>query len=179
MSFLLVLVAVLLSSAGVVLLRKSLRKSWYWRVSVVVTAMAMFLASAGLLLGFLVLHLGCGEYVFPYQPSPDQQRLARVTEFDCGATTPFTSYVGLRVGGFAGVLPLPRWERTVVIVEQDPRLVQLIWKGNRNLTVRYPPPVGDNPHVCNTTWRDVHITCETYEPDNAPLPQMSPNRWLW
>jgi len=184
MSSLLLLIAVLLTAAGVFLLRRFLRKRWYWSVSAGVLAVAMFLASAALLLSFLFLHMMCGEYVFPYRPSPDQRRLARVTEFDCGATTPFTSYVELRAAGFPTSLSLlgarARWRRTVFIIEHDPRLIQLIWTGNRELTIRYPKPDRTDSYKCDSTWQDVRIKCEVYTPDeHAPLPQMFPNRWLW
>jgi len=184
MSFLLLLIAVLLTAAGVFLLRRFLGKRWYWSVSVGVIAVGMFLASAALLLSFLFLHMMCGEYVYPYRPSPDQQRLARVTEYDCGAVSPFNSSVELRAVGFPTSLSLlrarARWRRPVFIIEHDPSLIQLIWTGNRELTIRHPKPDRTDSYKCDSTWQDVRIKCEVYTPDeHATLPQISPDRWLW
>ena len=184
MSFLLLLITVLLITTAVFLFRRFLSRRWYWSIPVGLIGFALFVASLGLLLSFLGMHMMCGEYVYPYQLSPDQQRRARVTEFDCGATTGFTSDVELHAVGFPTSVPSLKakldWRNVVFTSEQNPRLIQLIWTGNRELTIKHPQPRQGDSYECDSTWHDVHIKCETYAPgEHALQPQVSPSRWLW
>ena len=55
-------------------------------------------------------------------------------------------------------------------MEHDPRLIQLEWTGDRELTIRHPEAGNDTPVFrCDSPWQDVRIRCETYTPDENQL----------
>jgi len=157
------------------------RKRWV-RIAGVFCLLALGIVSAGLTSSFLFAHLLCGEYLLSPVASPDQTAVAQVTEFDCGATTPFTSYVRVRsTRTIAGRLGLSRWS-TVFMIEHDPRLISVTWTGPHELTISHPIPYRHAENLkCDSAWRGVTINCQPYVPrEAAPLPRLpEPNRWSW
>jgi hypothetical protein len=137
----------------------------------------LWVASAGLGLTFLFFHAMCGEYTFPPVVSPDHATVAQVTEFDCGATTPFTSHVRVRsTASLLGRFGLSRWS-TVFVIVHDPRLIQITWANPNELVIRHPAPYRDPDELkCDPTWKVIRIDCETYAPDEGaqPLPCLNP-----
>ncbi len=182
MSYLQPLGALLLVAVAVFMWNVVRNRGKWARAAAVVCMAVLGIGAAGLSLTFLFGHLMCGEYLLSPVVSPDKGVFAQVTEFDCGATTPFTSYVRVRsTESIAGRLGLSRWSK-VFTIEHDPRLISVTWTGPRELTIRHPTP-GRHPEYlkCDSAWRDVTIKCESYEPDESvPLPSLpEPNRWFW
>lgn len=180
MSYLVLLLAVGLVAGVLLLLKWGCRCSWAWKAPIGIAAAGMCLAVAGAVIFFLFMHVMCGQYVFPPVVSPDGKRTARVTEFDCGAVSSFLSSVDIRSTEARFSLSRLR-NRQVFTSEQDPRLVQIEWTGERQLTIRHPQ-VDRNPaaYRCDTVWQDVQIKCETYVPDVQNLARPpEPSRWKW
>jgi hypothetical protein len=178
MSYILVLAAASLAAISLLGWRTIRGRGRWFKFAGVVGIVACVLMSAGLSLSFLFAHFMCGKYVMSREISPDDAVSARVTEFDCGATTSFTSYVELRsTRSIIGHLGMG-WS-TVFTIEDDPRLVSIRWTGQRELTIRHPQ--NSELFQCDSTWNDVHIKCDAYTPDLreplTPLPE--PARWCW
>jgi len=87
-SYLVLVVVAVLILGAIVLGKVMSRHSWWWKLPVRIVTVAMCLAAAVAGMGFLSLHFMRAEYVLPARPSPDGRRIARVTEFDCGAVSP-------------------------------------------------------------------------------------------
>jgi hypothetical protein len=72
---------------------------------------------------------------------------------------------------------------TVFTIGDDPRLIQLEWKGNDKLVIRYPKDSGYPPEFrCQSNWNEVQVECIAYAPDyNKPLAKMPPVKksWFW
>src|SRR5215472_1762223 len=146
------------------------RNRWV-RAAAVIALVGAGIISAGLTISFLSAHLLCGEYVLPAVEAPDHSTIAQVTEFDCGATTPFNSDVRVRsTQSIIGRLGWNRWH-TVFTIEHDPRLISLKWTGPHELTIRHPIAYRHPEHLkCDSTWGDIKITCESYKSnETAPL----------
>jgi hypothetical protein len=182
MSYLQVLGALLLIAAAAFVWRFVRKRSRWARAAGILSMIGFGIASAGLTLSFLFSHLMCGEYLLPPVVSIDKGAVAQVTEFDCGAATPFTSTVRVRSGRFVTAhWGLNRWY-TVFTAEVDPRVVTVKWTGPQELTIRYPVPYRHPEYLkCDSAWRDITIRCQSYNPDErTPLPQLpEPNRWAW
>ena len=93
MSYLQVLGALSLIVAAVFVWRFVRKRGRWARVAGVFSVIGLGIVSAGLTLGFLFSHLMCGEYLLSTVVSIDKSIVAQVTEFDCGAVSPFTSTV--------------------------------------------------------------------------------------
>lgn len=180
MSYLLLLGAFLLIAFCVFLWKRVRNRSRMAQAGAAIGLLALIVVAVGMALAFLFTHAMCGEYVFPAVEASDHSAIAQVTEFDCGATSPFTSIVRLRsTKSLAARLKWNRWH-TVFAIEHDPRLISLKWTGPQELTIRHPIPYRGSVK-CDSTWGDVKITCEPYKPDEKlRLPQLpEPNQWLW
>jgi hypothetical protein len=182
MSYLQPLGALLLIAVSVFVWKVVRNRGVWARVGAVVCIVVLGIVSAGLTLTFLFAHLMCGEYLLSPVASSDYGAVAQVTEFDCGATSPFTSYVRVRsTKSITGRFGLSRWS-TVFTIEHDPRLISATWTGCHELTIRHPIPDRHPEYLkCDSVWRDVTIKCQSYVPDQAaPLPGLpEPNRWCW
>ncbi len=181
---------VLIAAVGAALLAWRLRRVMRgrrraWKFLIATLIVVLSVSSACLLFVFLLGHIFCARYELQSADSPDGRIVARVTEFDCGATTPFYSSVEIHQTHFA--LPhsavWSHWTGTSVFwLEADPRFIEITWTGNRELTIRYPEP-DHSPsfYQCNSSWHETQIRCEMYKPDErktlSPLPR--PNRWFW
>jgi hypothetical protein len=71
---------------------------------------------------------------------------------------------------------------TVFTVGHDPRLIELSWKNDRKLLIRYPSD-SRNPaeFQCQPQWEDIQVECAGYAPDySKPAGKMpSVHRGLW
>jgi hypothetical protein len=182
MSYLLLLGALVLLAASLKLWMVARGKNVWVRVGAAACVVSLSIVSIGLFMTFLFPHVMCGEYVFPPITAPGNAAIAQITEFDCGATSAFSTFVRVRSANtLFGHLGLTRWS-TIFWVEHDPRLVSVTWTGPSELKIRYPVPFEDPKHwKCDSAWEDVKIKCESYAADqSALLPQLpEPNRWLW
>src|SRR5450759_912472 len=140
MSWLQPLGALLLIAVSVFLWNVVRNRNRWAKRAVAFCVVVLAIVSAGLTRTFLFTHLMCGEYLLLPVASPDQRAIAQVTEFDCGATTPFTSYVRVRsTKSITERFGLSRWS-TVFRIEHDPRLIFVTWTGPHELTIRHPTP---------------------------------------
>ncbi len=182
MSYLPPLFALVVLAATLKLWTVAREKSTWVRLASIVCLLSACIGCVVVFVPFLSSHLMCGEYVFPAVAAPDHSAVAQVTEFDCGAATPFRSYVRVRsTRTLVGRLGLTRWS-TVFWVENDPRLVSMSWNGPNHLTIHYPVPYDDPKRwKCDSGWKGVKIECESYAPNySAPIPRLpAPNRWVW
>ena len=67
-------------------------------------------------------------------------------------------------------------------VGHDPRLVDLSWKDDLTLLIRYPNDSRDPTEFrCQPQWEAIHIECVGYSPDyKKPVAKMPPvQRWVW
>jgi hypothetical protein len=142
-------------------------------------------AAALVLLGFLLGGAMCGCYDFPPVSTRDGQLAARLSEVDCGAVDSFHSSVQLqwnRRGLISRLFGKHGNSTTVFTIGHDPRLIDLRWKDDRTLLIRYP---NDSRYFqefrCQSEWEGVHIVCVGYLPDyRKPVGAMpSVRRWLW
>lgn len=181
----LLLVAGLLAATAAVLWYLPRKRRTFWKLTGRIAAGVLICASALALLGFLFRGAMCGQYKFPPVSSGDGKRLAQVSEEDCGAVGHFHSSVQLwlsRQGFFAHILGRRGRSTTVFTVGHDPRLIDLAWKDNRTLVIRFP---NDSRYIeeyrCETGWDGVRIECIGYVPDyGKPVAKMLPvQRWLW
>lgn len=185
MSYLVLLIVIASAALTLLVFRVVQRRSWIWKVPAFVIATLLGLFSVAVVAFFLLGHLMCGEYVFPSIYSPDGQFVARVSEFDCGAVSPFDSEVDvLPSRNFLSLMHASTyWRSHAVFVDQDdPRLIQVAWTGNDELTIHFPKSTSyTGPHQCSPTWHEVRIRCQEYSPDrDAKLPELpSVSRWLW
>jgi hypothetical protein len=134
---------------------------------------------------FLFGSVMCGKYEFPPIPSKDGKLTAQLSEEDCGATDSFHSSLELwqnRRGFLSHVFGKKRHLTTVFTIGHDPRLIELSWKDNRTLVIRYP---SDSPKPdefrCQSQWERIQIECVGYDPDyRKPVGEMPPvKRGLW
>ena len=111
--------------------------------------------------------------------------VAEVSEEDCGARDSFHSSVHLwqRRNGFFVHLFGKRAHSTIVFtVGEDPRLIDLRWKDDRTLLIRYP---SDSQYPgefrCQSQWEGIQVECMGFAPDyNKPVGKMPPvQRLLW
>jgi len=64
----------------------------------------------------------------------------------------------------------------------DPRLVQVEWKGTNLLVIRYPNDSNRLDELrCRSQWGDVQIQCISYTPDyTKPVAKMPPlKKWFY
>jgi len=179
----LLLVAGLLAATAVVLWylpRNSRRLS---KITARIAASILICASALPLLVFLFASAMCGRYEFPPISSRDGKLAAEVSEEDCGAVDSFHSSVNLRrhrEGFFAHLLG--KRAHSVFKVGHDPRLIDLSWKDDRTLLIRYPSDSRSPAEFwCQSQWQGVRIECVGYAPDySKPVGTMPPvQRGLW
>jgi hypothetical protein len=142
-------------------------------------------ASALTLLVFLFSGAMCGRYEFPAISSRDGKLAAEVSEEDCGAVDSFHSSVHLwqdQKGLSAWLFGKRGHSTTVFAVGHDPRLIDLSWKDDRTLLIRYPSD-SRNPAEfrCQLEWKGIQIECVGYTPDySKPVGKMPRvQRWLW
>lgn len=181
----LLLAAGLLAATAVALWYLSRNSRKLLKLTARIAASALVCASALSLLGFLFRGAMCGQYEFPPISSGDGKRLAQVSEVDCGAVDHFHSSVQLwqqREGFFAHLFGKRANATTVFTVGDDPRLIDLSWKDNRTVLIRYP--IGSRyveEYHCESGWDGVRIECIGYAPDHGkPVAKMpSVRRWLW
>ena len=156
-----------------------------WKLTARIAAGVLMCASALPLLGFLFSSAMCGRYEFPPISSGDGKLAADVSEADCGAVDSFHSSVNLwqhREGFFAHLFGKRGHSTTVFTVGHDPRLIDLSWKNDRTLLIRYP---SDSPNPaefwCQSQWEGIRIECVGYAPDySRPVGKMPPvQRGLW
>jgi hypothetical protein len=179
----LLLVAGLLAATAVVLWYLPRNKRRLWKITARIAAGIIICASALPLLVFLFTSAMCGRYEFPPISSRDGKLVAEVSEEDCGAVDSFHSSVNLRQyreGFFAHLFG--KRAHSVFTVGHDPRLIDLSWKDDRTLLIRYPSD-SRNPAEfwCQSQWQGVRIECVGYAPDySMPVGKMPPvQRGLW
>lgn len=139
-------------------------------------------------LTFLLFLFGvgmCGRYEFPPVPSRDGQFVARVSEEDCGAVDSFHRSVELwrkRQGLSARIFGKRGHSSTVFTLGNDPRLIDLSWKDDRTLLIRYPNDSRDPAEFrCQSRLGAIHIECVGHTPDySKAVGEMPPvQRGLW
>lgn len=181
----LLIIAVLLIGGAIGLWLLPRKSRWYWKVLGRVAAGFLVCASA---LTFLLYLFGvgmCGRYEFSQVVSRDGIFVARVSEEDCGAVDSFHSSVELwrkRQGLSARIFGKRGHSHTVFTVGNDPRLIELSWKDDRTLLIRYPNNSRDPAEFrCQSQFGDIHIECVGYTADySKPVGQMPPvQRGLW
>jgi hypothetical protein len=156
-----------------------------WKVTARIAAGILLCASALPLLNFLFLRSMCGRYEFPAVASRDGKLVAEVNEADCGAIDSDHSSVYLwqrREGFFAHVFGERAHLSTVFTIEDDPRFIDLAWKDERTLLIRYPSGPGKlEGFQCQSQWRGIHVECVGYTPDyDKPPGKMPPvKRGFW
>jgi len=117
--------------------------------------------------------------------SEDGKYVAQVSEEDCGALDSFHSSVQLwqdRQGLSARIFGKQRNATTVFTIGNDPRLIDLSWKDDRTLLIRYPGASRDPAGFrCQAQWGTIHIECTGYTPDpSKPIGVMPPVQgWVW
>jgi hypothetical protein len=128
----------------------------------------------------------CNWYEFPPISSSDGKQFAQVNEVDCGAPDDDHSFVQLwreRQGFFAHIFGKHGYPTTVMTVGHDPRLIDVAWRDNRTLIIRYPNDYSGygEEYRCQTKSGDIRIECIGYLPDySKPLAKMPPvRRWPW
>jgi hypothetical protein len=180
----LLLVAGLLATTAAVLWYLPRNSPRLWKITARIAAGILICISAPPLLVFLFTTAMCGRYEFPPVPSTDGKLAAEVSEEDCGAVDSFHSSVHLwqrREGFFAHLLGKRAPAATVFTVGHDPRLIDLSWKDDRTLLIRYPSD-SRNPAEfrCQSQWVGVRIECAGYTPDySKPVGKMPPVQRLW
>ena len=181
----LLITAVLFIGAAIVLWFLPRNSRWYWKLLGRGAAGLLFCASTLTFLIFLFGVTACGRYEFPPVPSKDGRLIAQVSEEDCGAVDSFHSSVKLwerRQRPSAWLLGKQGNSVTVFTVGHDPRLIDLSWKDNRRLLIRYPNDSHDPTEFsCQPQWGTIQIDCVGYSPDyNKPVAGMPPvHSWAW
>jgi hypothetical protein len=156
-----------------------------WKFTARFAAIVLVAASVLPLLAFLFSSAMCGRYEFPPISSRDGTLAAEVSEEDCGAVDSFHSSVNLwqrREGFFAHVFGKRAHSTTVFTVGHDPRLIDISWKDNRTLRIRYPSDFRNPSELsCQSEWEGIQIECVVYAPDySKPVGKMPPvQRGLW
>lgn len=147
-------------------------------------AVVLMCASGLTVLMFFFGSVMCGRYEFPPISSGDGKLTAQLNEEDCGATDSFHSSLELwqnRAGLLSHVFGKRQHLKTVFTVEHDPRLIELSWKDDRTLVIRYPSD-SRNPDEfrCQSQWEGIQIECVGYVPDySKPVGEMPPGHSLW
>lgn len=181
----LLLIACVLAAAAGLLWYLPRNKRLLWKLTARILCGVLMCASALVLLGFLFRGAMCGRYELRPVSTRDGQLAAQLSEVDCGAVDSFHSSVQLRWNrrGLITCLFGKRGNSTTVFtVGHDPRLIDLAWKDDRTLVIRYP---NDSRYVeefrCQSEWEGVHIECVGYVPDySKPVGAMPPvRRWFW
>jgi hypothetical protein len=184
-SMVLLLVAGVLAAAASSLWYLPRNKRLLLKLTARIPAGVLMCASLLTLLGFLFSEAMCGQYEFPLISSTDGKLFAQVNEVDCGAVDHFHSSVQLwrdRQDFFAHILGKRGHSMTVMTVSHDPRLINLLWKDDRTLLIRYP---SDSHYPaefrCLSQWESIQIECVGYAPDySRPVGEMLPvHRGLW
>lgn len=178
-------ICVLLIAAAAALWFLPRDSRWHWKLVSRTTAGILACGSAFTLLLFLFGRVACGRYDFPPVSTRDGKLVAEVTEEDCGAVDSFHSSVDLwynRQGFFAHLLGKRGHKTTVFTVGNDPRRINISWKDERTLLIRYP---SDSPEPgefsCQSRWDGIQIECVGYLPDyNEAVGNMPPaQRGFW
>jgi hypothetical protein len=180
----LLIVGALLIAAAIALWLLPRKSRWHWKLPMRIGAAVLMCASGLTVLLFLFGSL-CGRYEFPPISSRDGKLTAQLSEEDCGATDSFHSSLELwqtRGGLLRRVFGGRRHLTTVFTVGHDPRLIELSWKDDRTLVIRYPSD-SRNPDEfrCQSQWEGIQIECVGYAPDySKPVGKMPPvQRGLW
>ena len=143
-------------------------------------------SSVGLVLSFSFVHFMCGQYVSPEVLSPAGGAVARITEFDCGATDGFHSSVELRSNQLkltASGLRKRLLFSEAFAADQSPTLIGVTWTGERELLIQYSRL--DPRHLasfhCEPSWQEIRINCQAVDtpPTTRALSLSGPYRWLW
>jgi hypothetical protein len=181
----LLLIAGVLVAASILLWYLPRNKRLLLKLTARIPAGVLMCASLLTLLGFLFRGAMCGQYEFPPISSNDGKLFAQVNEVDCGAADNFHSSVQLwrdRQGFFAHILGKQGHSMTVMTVGHDPRLIDIAWKDDRTLIIRYP---NDSRYAeeyrCQSESEGIRIECIGYMPDySKTVAEMPPvRRWLW
>jgi len=181
----LLIVGALLIAAAIALWLLPRNSRWHWKLLGRLVAGILMCASALTVLLFFIGSAMCGRYEFPPILSSDRKLAAEVSDEDCGATDSFHSSVNLwrdRQGFFAHLFGRRGQSTTVFTVGHDPRLIDLSWRNDHTLLIRYPSDSRDPAEFrCQAKWEGVQIECVGYTPDyNKPVGKMPPvQRRLW
>lgn len=175
----LLIIAPLLVAAAVALWLFPRKRRWHWKLLGRTASGILVCGSALIWLLFLAGNLMCGRYEFSPVSSTDGKSVAEVREQDCGAVDSFHSSVDLwqyREGLFAHLLGKRGHSTTVFTVGNDPRRIELSWKDNQTLLIRYPSDSRDPTEFsCRSQWKNIQIECLVYTPDyNSPVGSMPP-----
>jgi hypothetical protein len=178
------LIAAILAAVAILLWYLPRNKNLPLRLTARIPAGFLMCASLLALLAFLFRGAMCGQYEFPPTSSRDGKLFAQVSEVDCGAADHFHSSVQLwrdRQGYLAYIFGKRGRSTTVMTVAHDPRLLEVAWRDNRTLIVRYP---NDSRYAeeyrCQPQFGDIRIECIGYMPDyTKAVGRMPPaRRWL-
>jgi|SRR5271168_2994164 len=146
-----------------------------------ISAGMLICGSALTVLAFLLLDSMCGRYEFPPVSSNDGKRFAQVSEADCGTLDDFHSSVQLwlnREGFFAHFFGKRMRTKTVFTIGDDPRLIDVAWKDDRTLVIRFPNDSRDTrEYRCDSEWDGVRIECLGYKASHdKPSGEMPPRK---
>ena len=181
----LLIIAVSLFIAGTALWILPRNSRLLWKLLGRVAGTLFLCASPLIFLLFLIDMSGmCGRYDFPQKSSRDGAYAARVSEEDCGAVDSFHSSVEIwrmRQGVFARIFGKQGHSTTVFTIGNDPRLIDLQWKDDHTLFIRYPKDSSDGAEFsCMSQSGAIHIDCVAYKPDyNKPVGEMPTPHHIW
>jgi hypothetical protein len=150
-----------------------------WKIAGTAGALTLGLLGCMIAMGFIFATAMCGSRNFSPITSPDGRKIAQLSEDDCGAADHFHSEVRLeRSKSFLGF----RDNATVFTSSEDPRILELSWRGPDELLIRYPAN-GRYPEEfsCKAEWSDVKIACVSFPRDLAHPSQAMPpvRRGIW
>jgi hypothetical protein len=185
MSYLILVAALAIFMLGRYLVQFAKRGRWIKRVSIGLFVGFSWLLSACLVLFFLLGHLMGAVLRIPTASSPGNKVSSRIWVDWGPATEPFYSSVELRSTHFelspSGVKSR-LFFHSVYYGEEDPRDIQVEWNGEHELKIRYARyPNRPSDFTCDSVWRDVKITCESYtsDPNKSFQPLPPPDFIFW
>jgi len=172
-------------AAAIALWRLTRNRRWQWKLLGRVAAGILVCASALALLLFLFGAIACGRYEFTPVSTLGGKFAAQVSEEDCGAVDSFHTSVQLwrnRQGLPARLFGKRGYSTAVFTIGHDPRLIDLSWKDDQTLLIRYPNDSRDlGEFHCQPQWEGVRVECVGYSPDySKPVGKMPPGqRCVW
>jgi len=169
MSYLILVVSFAAFMLGRYLLKFAKRGHWIKRISVGFVVGLFWVSSACLVLVFLFAHLMGAVLRIPTASSPSRQVSSRIWVDWGPATEPFYTSVELRSTHFElspSEIKNRLFFHSVYYGLEDSRDVHVEWNGERELKIRYAKyPDSPAEFTCDSVWRDVKITCESYTPN--------------
>lgn len=137
--------------------KRAWRKILRWRVFAVSAAAVaiVVLPCVGGLLFFRYVY--CGESSGPYVSSPDLDYYAQVRSLNCFVTSGWETEVVIQAQPSHKIDKVPDGAQVLLGLDIAPESIELEWKSDRHLEVRYPLEI-DRYREEVSNWRDITIT---------------------